>query len=736
MTLPLRPSRLTRRLRPLIDLFSRQYTRITSSGSKATGLSSILSLRSPKRKSLVKIAVLGNCQRTQLSLCLSALTKDAVIEAQPSRRLADLRSYIESNDFVLFQRTGTQVLNELTPAERKKILVYPRIFFSGLQPDWLQCQRVGSPIGRGSQNSALALYAWLHSLSVEETIALFCEEVFDKLSFFDQWERSRRLLLDEGNASDVPLEEMFESWRKRGAFMYHPVHPRGYVVADIARAIVHQLGLKLLDKPNEELPDAQANGMQWPVYAEIAARLGFQGGYDFVTMASPRRPRQILPLPEFVKASFAIFDKDQPDRSNFSDFQWKTFQGLSGLNCFEGRILRPKASPKNPYSGLPPTQFWRSSIERVAASSVDPVQSAPFKFHAQTKLATAGSCFAQHISRALIDRGFNYFVMETAPQEMGPDEAAERNFGTFSARYGNIYTARQLLQLFDRAFRDFRPRLESWERPDGRFVDPFRPRIEPLGFETDEQMSLARTQHFRAIRQLFRKLDIFVFTLGLTEAWRTKGDGAVLPLAPGVVAATRNLARYEFVNFQTHEIIADLATFVKRLAYVNPRAKVILTVSPVPLIATYENRHVLVSTTYSKSALRVAAEETAAAFDNVWYFPSYEIITGSYNRGAYFESDLRSVTPEGVGHVMRLFFEHGAEDVVSADVSHPIAAPAANADMAQPAFPDAIGSGSDTVNGPATGLQDFKNKEAERDADARRGFDIVCDEEIIEKSVA
>ncbi len=40
------------------------------------------------------------------------------------------------------------------------------------------------------------------------------------------------------------------------------------------------------------------------------------------------------------------------------------------------------------------------------------------------------------------------------------------------------------------------------------------------------------------------------------------------------------------------------------------------------------------------------------------YFPSFEIITGSYNRGAYFEDDLRSVKPEGVSHVMKLFMRH------------------------------------------------------------------------------
>jgi hypothetical protein len=75
-------------------------------------------------------------------------------------------------------------------------------------------------------------------------------------------------------------------------------------------------------------------------------------------------------------------------------------------------------------------------------------------------------------------------------------------------------------------------------------------------------------------------------------------------------------------------------------------------------VATAEKTHVLVSTIYSKSALRAACEEIVNEHQNVFYFPSYEIITGAFNRGRYFGPDCRSVTEEGVAHVMRLFQKH------------------------------------------------------------------------------
>src|SRR5205823_3059266 len=73
---------------------------------------------------------------------------------------------------------------------------------------------------------------------------------------------------------------------------------------------------------------------------------------------------------------------------------------------------------------------------------------------------------------------------------------------------------------------------------------------------------------------------------------------------------------------------------------------------------TAVDRHVLVSTTYSKSVLRVAAQQLTESLDGVHYFPSYEIVTGNFSRGAYFADDLRSILEPGVEHVMSLFFRH------------------------------------------------------------------------------
>ena len=313
---------------------------------------------------------------------------------------------------------------------------------------------------------------------------------------------------------------------------------------------------------------------------------------------------------------------------------------------------------ENPYKQLPAYAFWRRSVAEVAAQDVDPVLRPAFSIAREERVATAGSCFAQHIARHLQQNGFNYYVSEKAHPLLPAALAQSFNYGTFTARYGNIYTSRQLLQLLQRVYGEFQPKDDFWQNDGGTFVDPFRPNIQPDGFSSREEYDSDRAQHFARVREAVESLDVFVFTLGLTECWRSRADGAVYPLCPGVSGGRFDPAEHEFVNLNVDDVRNDLLQSVDYIRARNPDAKVIFTVSPVPLIATAEDRHVLVSTTYSKSVLRVAAEMVSQARPAVAYFPSYEIITGNFNRGRYFAPDLRSVTEEGVSHVMRLFFRH------------------------------------------------------------------------------
>ena len=327
--------------------------------------------------------------------------------------------------------------------------------------------------------------------------------------------------------------------------------------------------------------------------------------------------------------------------------------------------MQDRAAQKNPYSGLADHAFWDRSVGGVPLFALDPMAGPPirpeFRLTRQTRIATAGSCFAQHIAERLQASGYHYLVTEDAPEGTAPEAARARGYRLFSARYGNVYTARQLCQLIERAYGRFTPQDTAWTRADGRFADPFRPRVEPEGFASPEAVEAERQVHLSQVRRLFETLDVFVFTLGLTEGWHAAADGAAFPLSPGVAAGSFDPQKYVFANQPVEEVIADLTAFADALKAVNAGARIILTVSPVPLVATYAGRHVLQSTVHSKAVLRVAAQRLTETRDDTLYFPSYEIVTSPEGAFRYLESDLRSVSKDGVDHVMRVFFRHLTE---------------------------------------------------------------------------
>jgi 2-polyprenyl-3-methyl-5-hydroxy-6-metoxy-1,4-benzoquinol methylase len=322
---------------------------------------------------------------------------------------------------------------------------------------------------------------------------------------------------------------------------------------------------------------------------------------------------------------------------------------------------------KHPYAALPDTQFWSRSVEKVERHLLDPCGPAKFIIQPDHKIISAGSCFAQVVAKVLQSNGFNYLVSEAAP-DLPLAEQARRNYGVYSARYGNLFTPKQLRQLLHEAFDGAVPVERFWRKSDGTFLDPYRPLIEPDGFATAEQMAESRDVMLEAVRTMVREADVFVYTLGITECWRSAADGWVFPFVPGACGGTFDKERHEFINFGFVEALDDVRMALEIIKQHNPNLKVLLSLSPVQMIATYENEHVLTASTYGKSVLRAVAGEISAQYDWVQYFPSYELMTGSFSAGVYYNDDTRTINDAGVAHVVRSLF---ANMVAGGDLKKP-----------------------------------------------------------------
>lgn len=319
----------------------------------------------------------------------------------------------------------------------------------------------------------------------------------------------------------------------------------------------------------------------------------------------------------------------------------------------------------HPYEDTPPQGFWRSGVVETDRQTWPEIYTPAFRIAPDTAVATAGSCFAHHIGRALRQSGMTVLDAEPKPAGMSDALAKRFGYGLYSARYGNIYTARQLRELLEDAL-ELHVDARHFLQRDGAWFDALRPGVEPEGCATREEAIELRREHLVQVAALMQVTDVFVFTLGLTEGWIDRETGRVLAVAPGVIAGDYDPDRYVFHNFTYDEILADLTKVLRLLRRMNASVRLLLTVSPVPLTGTASGAHVLAATTYSKSVLRAAAGALADQHKSVDYFPSYEIVTTWAAPEAAFAANLRAVRPEMVDRVMEIFLtahevEHGAE---------------------------------------------------------------------------
>ncbi|QNE33473.1 GSCFA domain-containing protein [Sphingomonas sp. NBWT7] len=326
----------------------------------------------------------------------------------------------------------------------------------------------------------------------------------------------------------------------------------------------------------------------------------------------------------------------------------------------------------SPYANRPARTFWKSGVAADLPTRTA-LYEKRFVIAKTDRIATAGSCFAQHIARNFRQRGYTILDTEPSPPLLSPEDATRFGFGLYSARYGNIYTSRQLLQLLQETFEGRDPGDIVWER-GGRYFDALRPAVEPGGLASPEEVLAHRRSHIGKVAKLFRETDVFVFTFGLTETWMDTASETVFPTAPGTIAGSFDPARFQFRNLDYFDVWRDFVAVRRILRAINPAMRFLVTVSPVPLTATATEQHVLAATVYSKSVLRAVAGRAYDVFDDVDYFPSYEIIGTPFMRTNFYSDSLREVADEGVSAVMQAFFaEHGGADAAAPSAPLPAA---------------------------------------------------------------
>lgn len=302
------------------------------------------------------------------------------------------------------------------------------------------------------------------------------------------------------------------------------------------------------------------------------------------------------------------------------------------------------------------TIFWPdpsdSSNGRNLFSEIPKVGAFPI-LDKETPIGSAGSCFAMEIAHRLQADGFNYIVTE-------PYLHPTKKFSNSCARWGTIFNTPSFRQLIEFALLNKdRPKI-VWTFSKGgkqKVFDPFREDIE---FDSEVEYLSSYEDHRIAAKKALTQAKVFVLTLGMNEVWQFKGGNEYCSRSPWRIASY--VVRKKILSVE--ENLAELQKMLDIWRAFNPELKLIVSVSPVPLHATFRanQQHIIAANCHSKSTLRIVADEFVRRNKNVFYFPSYETVMYC-TKNAWLE-DQRHVSPEAVSNVMKLFgsmFVEGGE---------------------------------------------------------------------------
>lgn len=193
------------------------------------------------------------------------------------------------------------------------------------------------------------------------------------------------------------------------------------------------------------------------------------------------------------------------------------------------------------------------------------------------------------------------------------------------------------------------------EESDGKWYDfQTNPTIKP----GDYDVTLERRLKLNRVNSALRDCRLVTITLGMIEAWYDKEQDLYLNFAPSPRVLRKYPTRFEFRVTSYEENMANLEDIYQTLSKgCGEGTQIVVTVSPVPLMATFTSRDIVSANTFSKSMLRTVAETWAFMHDNVHYFPSYEMVMNSNPKFAW-ENDCRHVRGEMAQHIMRIFTSH------------------------------------------------------------------------------
>ena len=272
-----------------------------------------------------------------------------------------------------------------------------------------------------------------------------------------------------------------------------------------------------------------------------------------------------------------------------------------------------------------------------------------FQLDSDARFFCIGSCFAREIEKALTDDN-REVLSRVCPEDFGlgkddfpfhfyPPNGILIQFNSFS-----------MLDEIERVITQKAVTEEDFIQIGDEYWDGSLHQAKPTTMDKCKRTRAMVDHTYSSLPTA----DCVIVTLGLTELWWDKKRDIAFNDTPKNLMRLKKEGRVEFYNTSYGEARENVLNVVNSIQKLSPDAKIVLTVSPVPLHRTFSTQDIIVANSYSKSVLRSVAQDVAGLHDFVDYYPSYEMVMFS-NRSHAWEGDQRHVKPSLVKQITGRF---------------------------------------------------------------------------------
>ena len=283
--------------------------------------------------------------------------------------------------------------------------------------------------------------------------------------------------------------------------------------------------------------------------------------------------------------------------------------------------LSKTADNKKKVGRYPETRDFLGDLQKLIRDHIAVNLNREDKFvNKTTRFFTMGSCFARNLAKSLNDSGYVSHHMEIS-------------------EYINTTFA-------NRVFVDWLSNSDVDDVVRDRIVE-----LLPPGASKENTL------------QVIKNSDVFILTLGVAAAFFDRATGAFVLPRPTALNSRALAEKFLFRTTSVKENVDNVLHLIEFIRSISPEIKIVVTVSPVPLLASFEHELAVQADCLSKSTMRLVAHEVVSNSNvpNILYWPSFEVFrwAGS-NASNYYAADDGAawhVSEEKVAGTIRAFVD-------------------------------------------------------------------------------